>query len=342
MLGLCLAVPVICTNHDPFGMQLTSDQLLQKSIFEILAGSDKIFLSNLSADSAFGPGYADRQKYSNTETLHHILNHLLEENETYVDLVNRQLYYFLLNKPSPSLYPIAFQNNGYTIQSQAIESYRKSLPPVVWIGPGDMFQMRSAGLGLLRITRFFLQQNYRFYQENGFMFLLRNDRAKKLGVSELTESGLDGLVRVFFTENLEKLPSSWGRSWSKLNSRFDSGNPFVFVEAHAGAKHSSWRQALTLAGDQENFLLIEFDRENGNESDVNWQIQFTAESQIEKEKKTVKSFTFTSNGTKALVPIGADPRWFYSKGPWEIQFMPVTERQEKIKVKSVMGFNLTH
>ncbi|WP_123042247.1 hypothetical protein [Cohnella candidum] len=134
-----------------------------------------------------GHSYMENAKLEDILNFHSTLNGLLRQGETYYDLTDRSLYYYVANKRVPALYSADFLAANERIQSKVISKLEAEKPAVVWAGPSIRHDGGPSSLRSYRIYRWLLEQGYRYDSVNGLDFLLSPDRYREVFDKSLSQ-----------------------------------------------------------------------------------------------------------------------------------------------------------
>jgi hypothetical protein len=152
-------------------------------------------------------------------------------------------------------------------------------------------------------------------------FLIRPDRVDPAENGSL-ETRMDILDSVFRARDLYAVPNAWGRSWDLLKKRFTvvrRVNPtgmYNFTADRAGRyKPAGGDPQLlfqnighdNLAGKDIDFLLLDYAcMRNPSGPDPIMELYWATENGPASEQTVLRFF---GSGTKALIPVGAQPGW---------------------------------
>jgi len=149
------------------------------------------------------------------------LDIILKPGETYYDLTNRSIYYFILDRKSPTPYPADYLAANDRIQELIVERLEKENPPAVWISPAQRFDGGPASIRSYRVYKWLMDHSYRYYGADGLGFLVKSERLAEKGIAVLPGNDeAKKLAEVFHKVSLERLPASWGRSMQERGELF--------------------------------------------------------------------------------------------------------------------------
>jgi hypothetical protein len=279
---------------------------------------DKIDLPNL------GGIFIRPAKLDQIRKLKRLTDTFLKDGETYFDLTNRSVYYFILDKKPPTSYLSDYNTPSYELQEKMIDGLKKTNPPVVWIGPRISHDGGPASLRSYRIYRWLMKQNYRYYEQDGFSFLIRKDRYSELGLNHLSKkSNLDGLSKTFHQKELQSIPISWGRNVNNLMHRFKDANSNIvpvfyhnivnddngWLRVVGSDPYVVWKLAPHIDGGEYDFLLISLECHQKNNPLFRGEV-FWADH--DNKFSDDRSFNFNIKSGKLLIPLGSHPDWLKS------------------------------
>jgi hypothetical protein len=258
---------------------------------------------------------------------------LLRPGERYLDLTGRQANYFYLNMPVPVSYGASWLAANAVLQEQLLSQIKSQQAPVVWLGPSPFRDADAIPFRTYKIYRF-LMQHYVPLVRSGKFFLVIPDRADPA----LSSSGeqLELLREVFEPISMERLPSAWGSSWSRLQRRFTIGQQLS--ETDTGILNRSSKPLVltnqAISGAQNDFLKIDFFTNLSSKSKMEIEVSWTSEN-------GPRSARFVaSNGTN-LIPLGVSPDWLLSKKISDVTVAPVSPPAElKYAVRNAQFFQL--
>jgi hypothetical protein len=162
----------------------------------------------------------EENKIAKLLSIKEVFNALIDQGETYIDLTNRQAYYFYLNYKPPietgAIYNLVSKNQ----QLRSIKAVKNNPPPVILASADNI--LHDGGTVSYRsplIYRFFVQE-YIPVLIGDVVYLVKPDRIERLKkfneISEINFNKIDLLDRCFRMKDLQKLPIAWGQSISTL------------------------------------------------------------------------------------------------------------------------------
>jgi hypothetical protein len=248
---------------------------------------------------AIGRVSADPNTLTEITKLKHALSLLLRPDETYLDLTNRQAWFYYLDLPVAQLY-MPYVAASQKMQERVIGQWRADPAPAVLVAPAEVFDGGPASLRCYRLYRE-LVSKYSPLELDGFTFLVDPKRLPVPGYATPVRMAL--LDSVFLVPDLSGLPSAWGKSWRWLEPRFKKAG-----EARPESNASFNLEPLALTGAEADFAKVEFDLDaiSGQPDPVittSW--TSAGEPNPPKVRCTVRSST-------VVLPLGAQPRWLLS------------------------------
>lgn len=309
LLGSILSLLSIYSLAGQITNKLISNSPISKSEMIYINGKD-IDLPKL------GNTFLEKHQLEEIKGLDRITKLFLKEDETYFDLTNRSLAYFLINRKVPVSYSADYLYINYEIQSKILKQLEKSPPFLVWLSPYIRFDGGNASPSLrdYRIYKWLMNRNYQYYKDGNLEFLVRNDRYQeilKLHKDKLSyfpnkakENEL--LDKVFHELDLKYIPISWGQSFESLKDRFEE------------SKLLPMQDSLTLDLNKNNLLFKISENISGNKLDfIKMNISTdlsTKDAQIywsdeNKDFNEINSFKFKIKKTTLLIPMGSSPNW---------------------------------
>jgi hypothetical protein len=273
------------------------------------------------------------------------LNEFLRPGETYIDLTNQTMLYLYLNLRCPTRYaPFVAANS--MLQSGELQQLRDHPEPVALIYPAVPIDTLPVPLRCYEVYRE-LALKYVAVKRDQYVFLVDPSRLTNppaIGSPDQIE-----LIEPYLTApNLDRLPVSWGQSWSHMKTRFDPVAPVavttpVFssdVELQNGrlvfsGEKPYWEYAIPPAvkdGATADFLRFHYEDEAVNARDRRYAqsrpVEATAAGPepamscrwIGSDGRDSEAITFKASNGDLLLPLGAYPRWLLGKSPLRLRF----------------------
>lgn len=313
-LGIALAYKVIFSGINFFELPLKAIETIKVPSDALLVNGRDIGMPNI------GIGYVLPDRLNELTNLKLTMDKLLKDGETYADLTNRSAFYFYLDKKVPSLYSADYVAANSKIQNKVINSIKKNSIPVVLIGPSIRHDGGPASIRAYRIYRWFIEKDYRYYESNGFQFLVKNDRFNELSLS--AKGGTTKLEQVFHIKDLASIPIAWGRNISRLEKRFKTIEEINMKDTVVTSLNDvsvldnnwimttgkdpylTWTLRSKSNGVQSDFILLKIIADNPK-AIFTGQIFWGVDGEYYEEK----SFTFNAVSGELLIPIGSSPDW---------------------------------
>jgi hypothetical protein len=245
-------------------------------------------------DTVLEPVQIDR-----LERLTAVTGAVLHAGETYYDMVNRSVYYFLLHRPLPTRLPSSYYAADFNEQWRAIRRFERHPPPLVWIGPALAHDGSSAAVRSYRIYRWFLTRGYRYWSSGDLEFLVRADRYGALPPSDRDE--IHGLIHAFAQPSFKAAPLSWGRSFASMRRRF--AHPVRLPQVSGEAARVSWEVPSGASGSQHDFWMSDVRCQGGpvaSPARLVWADPLTGER---------FEMHLLAGAGPLLMPMGAHPAW---------------------------------
>ncbi len=271
-----------------------------------------------------GTIFIEPRKLDELQRLRNVVNAILRPGETYYDLTNRSVMYFVLDKRVPGVYASVYSAANYEIQERVLAALKGDHPPLVWMEPSFRHDGGPASLRAYRIYRWLIQRGYRYYEAGGFKWLVREDRYRDLGLETLSaEDDASGLSTVFHQKALQAVPLSWGRNMQVLGWRFQKEDvallPIVMNEltrdgagwlrATGSHPYVAWTMPTYVDGKHLDFVTLQIDCAGNGDGAVKGQVFWAdAENGFSEDR----SFTFDVEKGDLLIPLGSHPRWLKS------------------------------
>ncbi len=283
-------------------------------------------------------GVTDPTHLQRLQTIHSVLQPLLQPGETYLDLTNRNAHYFYLGYPPPIATTAFFNLVHKNQQLRAVHQLEKSTPPVVLASADSLiFDHVPVALRSHLLYRYVIQR-YVPFAVGHYIFLIRPDRLAQ--VQRLAQAGtalppivmgnteerqLQLLDQAFRSPDIASVPSAWGRSMGSLRREIqpvaaisESLNPTLEnLESLGSGRYRSTGPnpsiifdltALGLSGRDAGLLAFDFAcKKRTTAMSLRWEGQFPTVSQ-----ENVLSFKAMRG--QQLVPLDAAPRWLLAQG----------------------------
>jgi hypothetical protein len=275
-----------------------------------------------------------------------IVTTLLDPGETYLDLTNKNARYFHLNFAPPM--PAAAYNLIHTNQQKRtiaqVESQK--VPLAVALADFGYIDYYSLALRTPVLYRYALE-NYIPFKIDEFIFMIRPEQRDRLNRLQQSSEGdvpgnllvgdtepvrlalLDGSFRV---NNVESIPTSWGRSLPSLQSMMQPVQDLATVKPtlqdmkQVGDRYQVAGPNPRLTFDISAFNLdgwnpglLKFDFTCPARSRGSFAIRWTSQAGDSPDNVIRLS---PRNGTQ-IMPLDAAPRWLLAKGIKTITFEPL-------------------
>lgn len=243
------------------------------------------------------------------------LGPLLRPGETYMNLTLASDFFYYVDLPVPTLYAETIVPASGAMQARMLRQIAHSPPPVVLAAPWSVWSLRHYYL-----YRYFLL-HYPAVRRGGFVFLVAPERvADALPIGSKEEIVL--LDSIYRLARLEKLPSSWGRSWRTLAPRFvrvatlgpdrrSAGDGTLRTGEGRSVDDSlsvfSYQVSdLALSGAQADFVKVDLVATSVSQLRVTW----AADGRPLGDPIGI---TPATNSKTLLIPLGATPSWLLTK-----------------------------
>lgn len=270
-----------------------------------------------------GEMFADPKRIKQLQSLRETMAPFLRTGETFLDLTDHSALYFYLDMPVPVLYSADYVAANSKSYARMINQIKKNPPPVVLIAPRISFDGGPASLRSYPLYRE-LVDSYVPRQIGEYTFLIRPDRIGILD-NDTLETRMDILDNVFRARDLYSIPNAWGRSWDILKERFTilySVRPtsaFNFIDSQNGRYKPIGEdpqilyelEQYNLSGKNVDYILLDYSciKVTSGPAPV-LELYWGADSNSLSEKTVLRFF---GSGSRALIPVGAQPRWRFAK-----------------------------
>lgn len=270
-----------------------------------------------------GELFADPKRIKKLQSLKEAMSPFLRPGETFLDLTDHSALYFYLDMQVPVLYSADYVAANSKSYARMIKQIKKNPPPVVLIAPRISHDGGPASLRSYPLYRE-LVDSYVPIQIGEYTFLIRPDRIGILN-NDTLETRMDLLDNVFRARDLYSIPNAWGRSWDILKERFTilySVGPtsaFNFIVSQNGSYKPIGEdpqifyelEQYNLSGKNVDYILLDYSCIKGTSGpDPVLELYWGADSNSLSEKTVVRFF---GSGSRALIPVGAQPRWRLAK-----------------------------
>ncbi|MEK6531345.1 MAG: hypothetical protein AABZ23_02485 [Deltaproteobacteria bacterium] len=264
-----------------------------------------------------GRVFAQKARIEELKRVKAAVSGYLGPEETFLDLTNRSALYFFLDKPVPVLYSADYVPANHASHESMLRQIRQVMPAVVLAHPRIPHDGGPASLRSYVIYRELID-NYIPERADEYILLLRPDKVQA-AKKPAKEPAIELLDAVFRAAELQAIPNVWGRSWNKLKKRFTvlgsikPGALYNFKEEAAGAyapvgpdpRISLGIEGLGFKGRDIDYILLEYSCV-GKQGNPVLELYWSTDMEQMSEKTVVR---FNGNGKKALIPVGAQPRW---------------------------------
>jgi hypothetical protein len=270
-----------------------------------------------------GKLFADPKRIDELQSLRRAMAPFLKPSETFLDLTNRSALYYYLDLPVPVVYSSDYVAANAKSLVRMIQQIKQNPPPLVLIAPRITFDGGPASLrSYLLYKELVVSYIPRLIGEHSF--LIRPDRLPPDDRRILPEQ-MAILDSAFRARDLYGIPNVWGRSWELLKNRFTvvqrvhptkSSN---FTQDGAGSYRPTGEDPHLLfdigqyhiAGKEVDFLLVDYScTKLPSGPDPILELYWNTENDPQNENTVLRFF---GSGTKALIPVGAQPRWLLAK-----------------------------
>jgi hypothetical protein len=264
-----------------------------------------------------GDVFANKGRVEEIKDVKSALSRFMGPDETFLDLTNRSALYYFLNKPVPVLYSSDYVAANHKSQERMLKQIRDDPPPVVLAGPRITHDGGPASLRSYPIYREVVD-SYVPEEVNGYMLLVRPQRAGRTD-AHATKGDLKLLDKAFKAPDLASIPNAWGRSWERLKDRFTEINVLrpgaLYNFADSGEEGlvptgPDPRVEFGIPGTGLNakdidYLMFEYSC-IGRKGNPVIEIYWSTDMEEMSEDTVVR---FSGSGQRAIVPVGAEPRW---------------------------------
>ncbi len=271
-----------------------------------------------------------------------VLQAVLNPGETYLDLTNHGADYFYLGYPPPiqagAVYNLPHRNQ----QRRAIANLDATPPPIALIAADNI--LHDGGTLALRshLLYRYVVAHYVPVQIEGLIYGVHPDRLERLqsllaplSINEVRVPSveLNLLDQAFLTQNLQRIPRSWGQSFDSLKSELqsvqeisDQAVPVLHSVEKTGTTYRVTGLApyiefdvssLKLNGQDAGILTFDF-LSDGQSAAPILEFYWSSESGGNLSKEAV--VRFSAKQGKVIVPLDAAPRWLLAKRIQTIRF----------------------
>ncbi|MDO8444892.1 MAG: hypothetical protein Q7T53_02105 [Deltaproteobacteria bacterium] len=270
-----------------------------------------------------GKVFADPKRVEKLQELKQAMMPYLRDGETFLDLTNHSALYFYLDMPVPVLYSADYVAASAISQMRMVKQIKETPPPVVLISERIPWDGGPASLRSYLLYRE-LVNTYVPVKAGMFSFLVRPDRVDSINIAPF-EQQMEVLDEVFYQADLKEIPNAWGRSWRLLKNRFTKlhtlvpGNPVNFTRSQNGGYKPTGEDPQinfempknTILGADVDHIMLEYScKKNNPGSEPVLELYWASEIYPMSEKTVVR---FSGKGTRAIVPVGSQPRWRLGK-----------------------------
>jgi len=268
-----------------------------------------------------GDPFIPPEKLQDMLTVKRVMDAVLQQGETYLDLTNNMAFYPLLGKEVSSVYAGYYIATSQKIQQRMLKALAANPPALVWVGPARTFGSGSAALRSYRLYRWVMDNGYLPFEYNGAQFLVRKDRYPRVrGGDPAQAEMIHGMAAAFPDSDLRLLPVAWGGSYNLLARRFVTA-PFTTTVAPmppgylavpevgqlVPSRHFSVGLKEPIAGILWDFLAFTITSQRTDNLPLKVKISWNGPGGRSDDDHAV---TFLAlKGAPLLVPLGTNPAW---------------------------------
>ncbi|MFC1856107.1 hypothetical protein ACFL2A_06165, partial [Thermodesulfobacteriota bacterium] len=277
-----------------------------------------------------GNALIDDEQKNRLIAINEVLNHFLTEDETYLDMTNRNAHYYYFNRRIPIETGAFYNLVGNKQQIRAVNKLMTDPPPVVLIN-ADTIKNDGVSLAYRSYALYrFIMMNYVPIRVNGYDFMVLPDRLNemigyyKLNESKSNDVGMNILDASFKMPYLQSIPESWGRSFSELSKEMTAVAKIDTFSAINDLDFSD--PGFTITGEDPYILnnishlnidgkeagLLAFDLQYDNLL-LNPTIEIYWDSEEFSGLSESNVVRFKGYSGKIIVPLDTFPRWFLGK-----------------------------
>lgn len=255
-------------------------------------------------------------------SLNKILNKYLQDDDSYLDLTNRNAHYFYTDRKllieSGAFYNMAHTNQ----QMRSINILKRDEPKLILIEADNILHdTLTLSLRAYPVYRWLSLSGYSTVEEEDLIFMLRDDIYQKY-YDKNNDKGISILSAAVSTKNIEKIPISWGHSYKRLKSKMvnvrnididkqlivDSSAKKIDNEFGVGGTNLNFTfdiSAEQLAGDQIGLMVIDI---TCDKSDIFHSKMYYSNGLVSEFESDASYEFFLKNG-KNIIPVDLDPQW---------------------------------
>ncbi|MGO4546881.1 hypothetical protein AB4Z29_18950 [Paenibacillus sp. 2TAB23] len=316
-LGVTLGVMgILINNTNSFKVEKLTNPISVPSQAMLINGTDY----NLPS---LGKIFIEPGRLEELVIFKEVMDKVLKDDETFGDLTNRSMLYYILNKKVPSLYSADYLAANETIQSKVVGHLKKNKPPIVFIGPSIRHDGGPSSLRSYRIYKWYLENGYQYYEYKGLQFLVNEVGSNRINRTALSKSeNVELLSNVFVQKDLMSIPIAWGRNLSRID-RFDGVNIQLkeinksnIQRIETGWNHVTgtdpyitWEVNAPMDGLKSDFISFELDFKTTPTYPFKLQLFWDVENQISERN----SFYFNGYDGTYLLPLGSNPSWLLNE-----------------------------
>lgn len=274
------------------------------------------------------------EQIARQQNIQRVLDRLLAPEETYYDGTNRGASYVFQDRRNP-VADTAYYNAPTSIQQRrAIAELEKQKVPLALVWSQNITYSDGPSLSLRGFWIYqYLMDNYRpFIDENEQIWMIRKGEEQRLsGTSYTIAAGKDLvllLTQSFWIKDLYGLPAAWGASYDSLADKLVhplgllNASPSITAYGMEQVDKRTWKITGTdpyliidiPSGGKRDMLVIEIAK---TMKDGNMQVLWTNE--LVPDFNEEASYTFTTIGSRFIVPLAAAPSWYLSTAPRQIR-----------------------
>lgn len=171
-----------------------------------------------------GKAVFDPEHLARLQELRKLLDAMLPAGQPYYDLSNHNAHYAYFSRPVPASWSSPFYQADERAQIRTVRELSLGHIPLLLLSAENIeHDGGSAALRTYWLYRFVLA-DYLPFEAGGYLFAVRRDRAGELQFSSRLKAQREGVVELFdqafSTNDLQRIPVSWGASYPSLQAEF--------------------------------------------------------------------------------------------------------------------------
>lgn|GEM_PF-1701672 len=270
-----------------------------------------------------GNGVFEDSHIERVVKIKNFLETVLEKNETFLNLTNRNALYFYLERKPPIETGAFYNLVSEGQQKRAISKLSKDIPKIAILEADNILHDKVKLPLRTPLLYRFVMQNYQPIEIEGVVYGIRNDIFNKF-INKISKHEQQKLYeKVFLTSHLEFIPSEWGRNFDRLSKKLNLVQELSRINGVNDLKKIEFGYTISgndpfvafgvddnIYGNEAGYLSFDFDCMDKSKGTNHFEIYFKGDKLDFSEHMMLK---FDSKDGKNLIPLESHPRYLQFK-----------------------------